>query len=182
MTKTYWWLPILAVVIIGLTGVFLMGIRTYQDAPPIPTFVDARGQVVISQSDVLKGQVLFQKYALMDYGSMFGDGASRGPDFTADALHQVASAMNEFYLKGDQQRLEADSAQAKVKREIKENRYDSTTEKVVLTDSQVYAVKQLVQHYQRFFNGSGSLAFQPAGYIKSAQDITWLAAFFFWGA
>ncbi len=34
----------------------------------------------------------------MEYGSMFGDGAARGPDFTAEALHLVNAYMIEFYL------------------------------------------------------------------------------------
>lgn len=34
----------------------------------------------------------------MEYGSYFGDGAQRGPDFTADALHQISQSMVKFYL------------------------------------------------------------------------------------
>jgi len=41
--------------------------------------------------------MVFQKYALMEYGSMFGDGAYRGPDYSAEALHQTAEVMSEFY-------------------------------------------------------------------------------------
>ena len=39
-----------------------------------------------SKEDVLDGQAVFQKYALMGYGSMFGDGANRGPDYTAEGI------------------------------------------------------------------------------------------------
>ena len=33
----------------------------------------------------------------MEYGSMFGDGANRGPDYTAEALHYVSKYMNDYY-------------------------------------------------------------------------------------
>ena len=86
--KKSWWQPLLFVLIVGMTGVMLMGIRTYQDAPPIPNFATPAGETLISSAAILDGQSVFQKYALMDYGSMFGDGASRGPDFTAESLHR----------------------------------------------------------------------------------------------
>ena len=72
-----WWLPIAAVLISGVAGVVFMGIRTYQDAPPIPSFVDGNGKVIVSNESILDGQLVFQKYALRNYGSMFGDGAGR---------------------------------------------------------------------------------------------------------
>ena len=34
---------------------------------------------------------------LMAYGSFLGDGSERGPDYTADALHQFALGMGKFY-------------------------------------------------------------------------------------
>lgn len=30
---------------------------------------------------------------------MFGDGAQRGPDFTAEALHEIALSMTKYYEK-----------------------------------------------------------------------------------
>jgi nitric oxide reductase subunit B len=80
-----WWLPIVVVLISGLAGVVFMGIRTYQDAPPLPNFISNSGTAIVSHDSILEGQLLFQKYALMDYGSMFGHGAGRGPDFTSIA-------------------------------------------------------------------------------------------------
>ena len=76
---------------------------------------------------VFNGQAVFQKYALMEYGSMFGDGANRGPDFTAEALHQVTRSMNHYY----QSKLKTDSNTSllekgiaeQVKSEIKTNRF-----------------------------------------------------------
>ena len=90
--------------IVSIAGVTMIGVHTYTEAPPIPSFVSSRNEAVFTKEDVLDGQSVFQKYALMEYGSMFGDGANRGPDYTAEALHYVSVYMNAFYqvqLKAD---------------------------------------------------------------------------------
>src|SRR6516165_6193268 len=93
-----WWLPLLIIFTISIAGVMMIGIHTYTEAPPIPGFVSEQGEIIYSKQDILQGQAIFQKYALMEYGSMFGDGGERGPDFTAEALHLVTEQMNNYYL------------------------------------------------------------------------------------
>ena len=95
-----WWLPLLVIFLISITGVTLIGVHTYTEAPPIPNYLSLKNETLFSKEDVLKGQALFQRYALMEYGSMFGDGANRGPDFTAEALHYISQYMNDYYLAG----------------------------------------------------------------------------------
>ncbi len=95
MNITNWWKYLLAVLVVGASGVIFMGFRTYKDAPPKPDYVSSSGEEVVLQDSVERGQLVFQKYALMEYGSMFGDGAVRGPDFTAEALHRIAVEMND---------------------------------------------------------------------------------------
>ena len=90
MNPKKWWLPLLLIFLVSLAGVGMIGVHTYTEAPPIPDFITDNGRVILSKEGVLQGQEVFQKYALMEYGSLFGDGANRGPDFTADALHQRA--------------------------------------------------------------------------------------------
>lgn len=181
-----WWLPIAIVLISGLAGVVFMGIRTYQDAPPIPNFVDNNGQMVASHEAILDGQIVFQKYALMNYGSMFGDGAGRGPDFTADALHCMAASMVQYYagLNGANS-LDADnlaSVENKVKRELRHNGYDASNNSVALSEGQSQSFNALVKHYRDFFAGNGQESMHPVAYINDEQQIRNLAAFFFWGA
>ena len=187
--KKNWWQPLILVLIIGATGVMFMGIRTYQDAPPLPHFKTSAGEVLIPQSAILQGQAVFQKYALMDYGSMFGDGANRGPDFTAEALHRVASSMQSYYAHRFQETTQTHpdafqlaAVEARVKREIKENRYDAETETVTLTEGQVEAFKELIKYYAAVFHGAHREAFYPTAYISNATELESLTAFFFWGA
>lgn len=142
-----------------------MGVRTYQKAPPIPDFIDAGGAFVVPRELILTGQEIFLRKNLMDYGSMFGDGANRGPNFSADALHQAALEMAAFHrahATGPELALEAVIAD-RVRREIKENRHDPATCRTVLTSAQVHGFRKLVERYGEMFAGRGPEAFHPAG-------------------
>ncbi|MCP2936837.1 hypothetical protein NK983_29540, partial [Salmonella enterica subsp. enterica serovar Typhimurium] len=74
-----WWLPLLLIFGISITGVSLIAIHTYTEAPPLPHYLSPNSERIFSRQDILDGQSVFQRYALMEYGSMFGDGANRGP-------------------------------------------------------------------------------------------------------
>lgn len=182
-----WWLPLLIIFTVSIAGVTMIGVHTYSEAPPIPDYVSLQGQTIYSQEDVLKGQEVFQKYALMEYGSMFGDGANRGPDFTAEGLHKVSEYMNGFYL--SQLNQSADAALLEqgvavlVRKEIKRNRYQKKNNRVLLTDAQVFAANELVKYYtDKFTNPEAVGAFKPSGYLSNVSEIRSLTAFIFWGA
>ena len=187
MNPKKWWLPLLIIFSVSIAGVMMIGIHTYTEAPPIPNFISLKKEVVYSKEDILKGQAVFQKYALMEYGSMFGDGANRGPDFTAEALHQTILLMNDYYLSVHKESdknfaLIKQGITEQVKKETKTNRYSAAGNSVSLSDAQVYAANELLSYYLRFFSGTSSSSFHPAGYIKNADEIRSLTAFFFWGA
>ena len=182
-----WWLPLLVIFIISIAGVTMIGVHTYTEAPPIPSYVSSKNETVFSKEDVLDGQAVFQKYALMEYGSMFGDGANRGPDYTAEALHYVSKYMNDYYQ--SKLKAEANSDLLKkgiteqVKLEIKNNHCSKEKNSVTLSDAQVFAVAELVKYYnQKFTNPSSPGAFKPSGYITDVNEIKSLTAFFFWGS
>lgn len=182
-----WWLPLVVIFIISIAGVTMIGVHTYTEAPPIPSYVSSKNETVFSKEDVLDGQAVFQKYALMEYGSMFGDGANRGPDYTAEALHYVSQYMDDYYQ--SKLKAEANSDLLKkgiieqIKVEIKNNHYSKEKNSVTLSDAQVFAVAELVKYYnQKFTNSSSPGAFKPSGYITDANEIKSLTAFFFWGS
>jgi nitric oxide reductase subunit B len=187
MNPKKWWLPLLIIFTISIAGVIIIGIHTYTEAPPIPNFISPEQKVIYSKADILNGQAVFQKYALMEYGSMFGDGADRGPDFTAEALHQTMLLMNDYYLSANKKSdknfiLIQQGITEQVKKEIKTNCYNKSKNSVLLTDAQVYAANELLSYYLRFFSGTNGSSFHPAGYIKNTDEIRSLTAFFFWGA
>ena len=182
-----WWLPLLIIFLASVSGVLLIGIHTYTEAPPIARFVSPNKETVFSPEEVLQGQAVFQKYALMEYGSMFGDGANRGPDFTAEALHLVSNYMNEYYQGQVRPGANADwltkGVGEQVKADIKQNRYDKEQNQVTLTEAQTVAAARLVDYYTHIFTDAGFPgAFKPVGYITNADELRSLTAFFFWGA
>ncbi len=187
LTPRNWWLPLLIIFIVSITGVTMIGVHTYTEAPPIASYVSSKDEIVFSKEDVLKGQGIFQKYALMEYGSMFGDGANRGPDYTAEALHLVSKYMNDYYqsklASGDNNDLLKKGVAEQVKTEIKSNRYNKGNNKVTLSNAQSFAATEMIKYYdQKFTDPSFSGAFKPAGYITNHDEIKSLTAFFFWGA
>lgn len=188
MNQKNWWAPFLIIFVISITGLIFIGYQTYEEAPPIPDFKDTKGNIIISKDEIIKGQEVFHRYALMEYGSMFGDGALRGPDFTAQALNQVARKMNEHYEETSKaseknSAFEIAGIASKVQQDIKLNTYNKSTNSVILNEAQVYAVKSLIHYYgQMFTDHNFSEAFKPANYISNKEEITDLSMFFFWGA
>lgn len=179
MNPRKWWIPLTVIFVVSFTGVALIGYETYYEAPPIPDYRSQSGDLIFSSDEVLEGQATFQRLALMDYGSMFGDGANRGPDFTAQAMHQVSVYVKDYYSnQPDISKLGFLGAQEQAKRELKENRYEKISNSVTLTDAQAYASSQLVVYYEEYFKKSTSL---PAAYV-APEDVRTLTAFFFWGA
>jgi len=179
MDRRNWWLPLTVVLVVGMGSMIFVGTRTYQDAPPIPDFVSESGETLVSAAAITRGQIVFLKYGLMNYGSMFGDGAGRGPDFTADALHVTARAMRDHHASRDG--VDVAAALARAQAEIRENRYTATDNRVILGEAQAYAVRELERRYLAMFRGEGTEVFHPAGYIGDAAELRDLAAFFFWG-
>lgn len=182
-----WWLPLVLIFVISIAGVTMIGVHTYTEAPPIPTYLTEKNEPVFTSEDVLNGQAVFQEYALMEYGSMFGDGANRGPDYTAEALHLLALNMNEYYKDqleaGQDTALMAKGFSGQVRSEIKRNQFNKEENTVVLSGSQVYAAHKLVEYYRKkFTNDQFPGAFKPAGYLTDPEKIRTLTAFFFWGA
>ncbi|RIK99366.1 MAG: nitric-oxide reductase [Burkholderiales bacterium] len=180
MHRRRWWIPLAAVLAIGVLSMLYMGARTYADAPPVPDFVDERGTTQVAADAIRRGQAVFLKYGLMNYGSFFGDGAGRGPDFTADALHRVAIAMRDWHASRDG--VDDDSALAAAQRAIRRNRYDESTNLVRIGEAQAYAARDLERQVAARFRGEGNEPFHPAGWISDEAELRDLAAFFFWGA
>lgn len=182
-----WWLPLLVIFVISISGVTFIGIHTYTEAPPIPDYVNTQNKVIYSKKKILEGQAVFLKYALMEYGSMFGDGANRGPDFTAEALHQVAEEMKNYYVINNANQINDSFTKygivEKVKYEIKNNNYQELTNSVQLSNAQEFAITKLENYYlDKFTNTLSKGAFKPSGYISDSAEIKSLTAFFFWGS
>ncbi len=180
MQTKNWWGPLLFILVISLAGVGMIGYQTYHDAPPMTGFQTSSGENLITKSTIVDGQIVFHKYALMEYGSYFGDGAQRGPDYTAEALHQVVLFMKEY--RADEFAKETGEVPSdmelkiigeNIKDEIKENRYNEKENIVILSNAQAYALLGLRKYYTDvFIDNNTDDAFPPPGYISDRQEIS----------
>ena len=190
MNTKNWWGPLTFILIISLLGVGMIGYQTYVDAPPMSGFKTNEGQTIIDQNTIERGQSVFHKYALMEYGSFFGDGAQRGPDFTAEALHWTSVYMTEFYASEFKNKTgntpdewELKQIGEKIKQELKQNTFDKNANLVSLSAAQSYALEQLKKFYlKKFTAGENARGLLPNKYIPNQSEIDDLSAFFFWGA
>ncbi len=184
-----WKLAVLVVLIVGFSILIFMGHQATTQAPPVPDkVVDSQGHFLFSGQDIFAGQAVFQKYGLMDVGSIFGHGAYNGPDFSADYLHKEAeialkrSAVEQYgkpFLALDRG-LQKD-LQERLVLELKENRYNPATRTLVLTDNQAQAYDELAEYYRDLFTSEVVLPL-PGTYIRDPHDLTQLSRFFCWAA
>jgi len=184
--KNTWWIHFLIVAAICATGLIYLGTQTYSGSPPLESFKSSStGATVFSREQIKHGQEVFHLRGLMGYGSFWGDGAERGPDFTADALHRTVVSMRSFYsdeLGGSISQYDEDAIAARVRREIHNNTWDEAAGHILINDAQIRAFEDLVVHYTRMFNDIDyAESFDPPGYISDPAELRALTAFFFWG-
>jgi nitric oxide reductase subunit B len=159
--------------------------------PPIPDRV-VQGETQLSGRDaILRGQSVYQRYGLMNHGSVWGHGSLRGMDFSADTLHLVGAHVRDFIAGGDgnasgayerltpERRLEI---AATAVREIRTNRYDASSDTLELTPAQAYSLEQIRAYWEQEFGpGDPRYGFLP-NTVPSAEERRDVADFFFWTA
>ena len=149
-----WLQGVILTFVIGFAILSYLAIRIYQDHAPVPgRIVSESGETFLTEEDILQGQEHFLTYGLMQYGTVYGHGAYRGPDFTADYLHRAGAAHA-----GALRRRRG--GPDRVRKELRENRYDPETETLVWTEGQVSAFEAIHRHwvenlYDRAASGAG---------------------------
>ena len=117
LISSLWFQVALITFLFGFAVLGYLAYRLSWDQPPIPECaLDETGLVVFNRSNVMRGQHVFQKYGLMQHGSIFGHGAYLGTDFTAQYLHRAAEEMLRFHSR----KLGPGAAQAAVTATLKE--------------------------------------------------------------
>jgi len=190
LNKKNWLTHALIVALISVVGLVYLGQQTYSGAPPLVDYVTADGQVFLTQKDIERGKEVFHLRGLMGYGSFWGDGADRGPDFSADALHRTVLAMREYYTNEVKQQngvseltdFEKDAVAQRVIRELHNNTYDEKAGHIVINPAQIYAFEQLYTHYTRMFTDpTYKDRMDPVNQVSGAENLRALTGFFFWG-
>jgi len=169
-----------------------------RQVPPIPEKVVSGGQPVgtpeIDGASIRDGQDVYQRYGLMDHGSVWGHGSLRGMDFSAYTLHCVGALARVFHDSNGKPpadrfrtlpprpRRDLDELDVKVIKELRRNRYSEATKTLELTPAQAYAVEQMRMFWEKEF-GEGD---EHYGFLKNtiptADERRDLADFFFWTA
>lgn len=180
---------------IGLTlGAILVtlwgGLITFEQAPPYPgRVVGPDGGLLADRESVLRGQGVFQKYGLMDVGSVWGHGTYRGTEFTADCLHRMGQEVRQslalarfgkpFAELTAEEQGTLDTAAAA---EIKRNTYDAGTDTLTLSPAMAAAFVSVQSYYEKVFSeGKRDSAILPNA-IADAGERRDLSHFFFWTA
>lgn len=190
-TLSPWWRnALILVMIMGFTILIWLAVRSYQDAPPIPgKVVGPAGEIVFTRNDILAGQQVFLKYGLMENGTVWGHGAYLGPDFSAEYLHalsvDIGSMLAQQRFKRNLQDLsitERDLINAETAQWLKQNRYDSQTETLPITQIESASYRHQVTKWAEYFSVPTGNAGLPAKYIKDPVELEQLTVFFAWTA
>jgi nitric oxide reductase subunit B len=162
----------------GVLGFLAWRIQAAQ--PPIPHKVTSPDHAVLFTSDdIMAGQHIFQKYGLMQFGTLFGHGAYLGPDFTAQYLHLAAVDMVNTARDGG---LTLAEAEMQVERELKSNLYQADTGILPFTTGQARAFGLMRSYYQSFFADQDAQTGLRRPSITDPAELGRLTAYFAWAA
>lgn len=166
--------------VIGFAVLGYLAYSIHAEHPPIPKqVVSADGTVLFTGDDVMAGQHLFQKYGLMQFGSIFGHGAYLGPDFTAQYLHRAGLAMREHYAG---QGLPPGEADARIRQDLKANAYDPGTGTLAYTPAQAAAFRALASFYTDWFSKPGGAEELKRPPVTDPKELHALTSYFSWAA
>ena len=167
------------------------GYFAVDQVPPVPAKVVSGQTAVTDQATIMRGQDTYQRYGLMDHGSVWGHGSLRGMDFAAHTLHMVGQHMRDFTAAGGQPQSGAYAGLPDAKKretdaivihEMRTNRYSDGSKTLELTPAQVYGLEQIRAYWEKeFAQGDTHYGFLP-NTVPTAQERKDIADFFFWTA
>lgn len=164
--------------LVGFATLGYLAYSIYRDHPPIPARVVApSGQVLFTNADVMTGQHTFQKYGLMQFGSIFGHGAYLGPDFTAQYIHLATQEMRTWFLT---QGLDEDQTNARVQQDFKRNAFDAVTGTLTFSEAQAYAFGKMVDFYRGWFGQPEHQRGLKRPPLTAPEEIKGLTSYFAW--
>jgi nitric oxide reductase subunit B len=176
--------------VIALGGLLLGGFFANREAPPYPGRVlGPDGEVLFTKADILAGQDVFQRYGLMDHGSVWGHGSQRGMEFSAVTLHRAGARVREELALGAYGRPYAELAgegkdlvDIRTRRLMKANAHDADADTLRLEPAQEAALAENLEFWERTFReGDTGYGFLPET-VPTAEERRQLGRFFFWTA
>jgi len=185
-----YWIGFAAVISISFVVLGWVGVRIYQQAPPIAEqVVTTDGVVIVPAGDISTGQTIWQAMGGMEVGSVWGHGSYVAPDWTADWLHrELVFILNDwsrsdFGASYDELTREQQAQlQARLESVIRKNTYDAETGTITIDPVRARAFESNLAHYADvFMNGRPEYAIQKNS-IKDPEKLRQFAAFIFWSS
>ncbi|WP_121822013.1 nitric-oxide reductase large subunit [Halostella salina] len=175
-------------VVVFVANLVVMGAGawlSYQAAPPIPDTIESEsGETVVTDESVREGKKAFQQYGLMNHGSILGNGAYYGVDYTADTLDLKVQHMRDYYARERHDaaygNLSAEQ-QAAIDERVEQD-LDGDGSEREYTAAETYAHEQVRETYiERYHEGSAERGV-PEGMIQSEEEARQFADFALWTA
>lgn len=183
------WAAIISFVI-ALGGLLIGGVFAAREAPPYPgTVAGPDGQALFTKQDILAGQDVYQRYGLMDHGSVWGHGSQRGMEFSAVTLHRIGETVRSRLaeegfgrpydqLSGEDRGI----VDLRTRNELKSNGYDVASDTLRLSPAQAAAVIETGSFWETTFrDGDPRYGFLP-NTVPTAEERQQIGRFFFWTA
>jgi nitric oxide reductase subunit B len=190
------WIALGVVLVGAFTVLGVFGREVYRQAPPIPErVVTEDGRLLMTKADILHGQQVWQSAGGQEVGSIWGHGAYQAPDWSADWLHREATTLaGELSMRSYGRAFDAldvgerAAVEARVKEEMRTNRYDAKSGVLVVSNLRAAAMAATATRYQVLFGDDPSLARLRQAYalqtnaLPEAAQRQAMTAFFFWTA
>ncbi|TQS75822.1 nitric-oxide reductase large subunit [Ornithinibacillus gellani] len=193
---------LIATLLLSFTALLVGGFWIFKNQAPRPLqVVSPNGETVMTKDSIVGGQAVFQKYGLMDYGTVLGNGSYMGPDYTAETLKIYTEGMQNYYAQEtyskaykELEQAEAAAIKDQVIQEMRENRLDDSETTLTLTAAQLYGLEQVENYYQLIFTKGDGWGLQQGlineshmpttdrAYVADGDQIQQISHFFFWTA
>jgi len=194
-TKRLWTILGL-ILLLSFSVLGYMGREIYLTAPPVPELVRTdSGRTVYTRDDIERGRQVWQSIGGHQLGSIWGHGSYVAPDWSADWLHREAMTLLQRWAQAGYGRAYADlgqgeqaSLQARLRTELRTNRYEPATRTLTVSEERAAAIAEVAGHYVALFGSDPALSRLRSQYAIAENPVpdparrAALAAFVFWSA
>lgn len=190
------WTLLGGTLLVAFTILGFFGREVYRKAPPIPErVITESGRVLMTRSEILDGQQVWQSTGGQQLGSVWGHGAYQAPDWSADWLHRESLALLDTWARADYgvdyDGLQPEAAAAlreRLRAELRTNRYDPATGDLTVSEARAEAIATTGAHYAALYGGDPSLGRLRDDYamqevaVRDPERLARLQSFFFWAS
>jgi nitric oxide reductase subunit B len=184
------WMLFAVVVTVSFAVLGWVGVRIYQQAPPIPEkVVTSDGRTVITGNDIQEGQNIWQAMGGMESGSVWGHGSYVAPDWTADWLHRECMFILDSWSQarsGVNYDKLLDENKAEMRQELtaamRKNTYSQELGLLTIDSVRATAFDANASYYWDVYSKGRSEYAIPKNTLTDREKARKLAAFFFWSS